>query len=132
MLKLTPRFQKEERKMSSLAATQGIAFSDEKIAEIRHEIASSAIPGFTGTLSVIIGLTPDAVNCVTISVLRREVHNLDKPTVTQQDLPDPKRRKPVDSVIDAIRQKLIVRTGITALEVEYVDGVPKGKFKSAG
>lgn len=118
--------------MSSLAATQGIAFSEKKIDEIKDELASAAIPGFTGTLQVIVGLTPDAANCVTITVLRREVHNLDKPTVTRQDLPDTRRRKPVESVVDAIRKKLFVGTGITALEVEYVDGVPQEKFKSAG
>jgi hypothetical protein len=107
--------------MPSLAAA-GIAFSSD---EIRSALESAAIPGFTGTLQVEIGLRPEAAQFVTFAVIRRQSHREEKPatTSTRQELPDPTRKKPVDSVIDKIRSKLLIRTVVTAVEAHYVNGV---------
>jgi Na+-translocating ferredoxin:NAD+ oxidoreductase RnfG subunit len=125
MLKLTQRFNKEKT-MSSLAATQGIAFSD---AEIRSALESVAIPGFTGSIQLEVLIAPEAAQYITIAVIRRQAspaaegpQDLARGAV-RQVLPDPTRKKPVESVIEAIKSKLRIRTGLTALEVHVNDGV---------
>lgn len=107
--------------MSGLAATQGIAFSEQ---EIRSALESVAIPGFTGTLQLEIGLRPEAAACVMIGVIRRQAKRPDDAAPsTRQVLPDPTRKKPVEGVIDQIREKLFIRTVVTAVEARYLDGV---------
>jgi hypothetical protein len=104
--------------MSSLAATQGIPIPTD---EIRSALESVAIPGFTGTLQVEIGLRPEATACVMIGVIRRQRGGVVQ--ATRQELPDPTRKKPVDNVIADIRSKLFIRTAVTAVEAQYEDGV---------
>lgn len=106
--------------MSSLAATQGIAFSAEYI---RSALESAAIPGFTGTLQINIAVDDAAAKHVVFAVVRRESHREEKQAVTRQELPDPTRKKPVDSVIDALKSKLFIRTVVTAVDAHYVNGV---------
>ena len=106
--------------MPSLAASQGIPFSD---VEIRSALESVAIPGYTGTLQLEIGLRPEAAACVMIGVIRRQSKRPDQQAATRQVLPDPSRKKPVEGVIDKIREKLFVRTVVTAVEAKYLDGV---------
>jgi hypothetical protein len=106
--------------MSSLAATQGIAFSE---AEIRSALESVAIPGFTGTLQIDIGLRPEAAQYLMVGVIRRQSKRVDEPAAMRQELPDPTRKKPVDKVMDDIRSKLFIRTVVTAVEARYLDGV---------
>jgi hypothetical protein len=111
--------------MSSLAAAQGIPIPTE---EIRSALESVAIPGYTGTLQLEIGLRAEAAACVMIGVIRRQSKRVDGPlhgatTATRQELPDPTRKKPVDKVIDDIRGKLMIRTVLTAVEAHYADGV---------
>lgn len=120
MVDASQRFSKEKRDMSSLAATQGIPFSAEYL---RSALESAAIPGFTGSMQVNIGVSEEAAKCVMFSVLRRETHRKDQQTVTRQALPDPTRKKPVDSVIDALKSKLFIRTVVMVVEAHYVDGV---------
>jgi hypothetical protein len=106
--------------MSSLAATQGIAFSD---AEIRSALASVAYPGFTGVVQLDISLTPEAAACVMIGVIRRQSRKVDDQPTMRQTLPDPTRKKPVDKVIGDLKSKLFIRTVVTAVEAHYLDGV---------
>jgi hypothetical protein len=123
MLKLTPRFQKEERKMSSLAATQGIAFSAD---EIRSALASVAYPGFTGVVQLEIALSPEAAQFVTFAVIRRQSKKIDEQETAgavRQMLPDPSRKKPVDKVMSDLKSKLFIRPVLTAVEAHYLDGV---------
>jgi hypothetical protein len=123
MLKLTPRFQKEERKMSSLAATQGIAFSDQ---EIRSALASVAYPGFTGVVQLDISLTPEAAACVMVGVIRRQSKKVDDAEAAgaaRHVLPDPTRKKPVDKVLSDLKSKLFIRPVLVAVEAHYLDGV---------
>jgi hypothetical protein len=44
-------------------------------------------------------------------------------TAVRQVLPDPNRKKPVESVVEAIKSKLRIRPVLTALEVQVADGV---------
>jgi hypothetical protein len=104
--------------MSSLAAAQGIPIPTE---EIRSALESVAIPGYTGTLQLEIGLRAEAAACVMIGVIRRQRGEVAQ--TTRQQLPDPSRKKPVDNVIDNIRSKLFIRTVVTAVEAQYEDGV---------
>ena len=107
--------------MSSLAAMQGIPFSD---AEIRSALESVAIPGYTGTLQLEIGIRPEAAACVMIGVIRRQSKRADDgPAATRQMLPDPSRKKPVEGVISDLKSKLFIRTVVTAVEARYLDGV---------
>jgi hypothetical protein len=106
--------------MSSLAAAQGIPIPTE---EIRSALESVAIPGYTGTLQLEIGLRAEAAACVMIGVIRRQSKRVDGAAATRQELPDPTRKKPVDKVIDDIRGKLMIRTVLTAVEAHYADGV---------
>jgi hypothetical protein len=119
---ITPRFNEERPKpMSSLAATQGIAFSDQ---EIRSALASVAYPGFTGVVQLDISLTPEAAACVMIGVIRRQSKKADDETpAARQTLPDLTRKKPVDKVIGDLKSKLFIRTVVTAVEAHYLDGV---------
>src|SRR5689334_2957495 len=96
--------------------------------EIRSALESAAIPGFTGSVQVVIGLRPEAAQYVTIAVIRRESRNVNRPTTTQQVLPDPERKKPVQRVVDSIMGKLMIRPIMTALEIQVVDGVAQEKF----
>jgi hypothetical protein len=112
--------------MPSLAASQGIAFSD---ADIRSALESVAIPGFTGSIQLEVLIAPEAAQYITIAVIRRQVspaaEGPEGPAraAVRQVLPDPTRKKPVESVIDAIKDRLRIRTGMTALEVHVNDGV---------
>lgn len=108
--------------MLSLAAQQGVPIPVE---EIRSALESVAIPGYTGTLYVEIGLRPEAAACVAMAVIRRQSKKLDQPAALRQELPDPGRKKPVDKVIDDLRSKLFIRTVLTAVEAHYLDGVLK-------
>ncbi|HEV7522157.1 MAG TPA: hypothetical protein VGP89_13740 [Candidatus Angelobacter sp.] len=106
--------------MPSLAASQGIPIPTE---EIRSALESAAIPGFTGTMQLEIGLRPEAASCVMIGVIRRHSHRGEQQTVTRQELPDPSRKKPVDKVIEEIKNRLFIRTVVTAVEAHYLNGV---------
>jgi hypothetical protein len=106
--------------MFSLAAVQGIPIPPE---EIRSALESAAIPGFTGTMQLEIGLRSEAAACVMIGVIRRQSKRADQPAATRQELPDPSRKKPVDRAMDDIRGKLFIRTVVTAVEAQYLDGV---------
>ena len=112
--------------MPSLAATQGIAFSAD---EIRSALESVAIPGFTGSIQLEVLIAPEAAQYISIAVIRRQASPAaDGPEATthgavRQVLPDPTRKKPVESVLEAIKGKLRIRTGLTALEVHVNDGV---------
>lgn len=115
-----PKVHHGKKKMPSLAASQGIAFSD---AEIRSALASVAYPGFTGVVQLDISLTPEAAACVMIGVIRRQSKKADSEESTRQMLPDPTRKKPVDKVVGDLKSKLFIRTVVTALEAHYLDGV---------
>jgi Na+-translocating ferredoxin:NAD+ oxidoreductase RnfG subunit len=126
MLTLPQGSTKKKGNMSSLAATQGIAFSEQ---EIRSALESVAIPGFTGSIQLEVLIAPEAAQYITIAVIRRQAspaaegpQDLARGAV-RQVLPDPTRKKPVESVIEAIKSKLRIRTGLTALEVHVNDGV---------
>jgi hypothetical protein len=106
--------------MPSLAASQGIPIPPE---EIRSALASVAIPGYTGTLQLEIALSPEAAACVTFAVIRRQSMKVDQPAAMHQTLPDPSRKKPVDKVISDLKSKLFIRTVVTAVEAQYLDGV---------
>jgi hypothetical protein len=122
----TPRFKIRERKdmSSSLAAvTQGIAFSQDSIEEIRTALASAATPGWNGSLSLEVVLAPEAAQYISIVVIRRQTEKVEGHTAVRQVLPDPNRKKPVESVVEAIKSKLRIRPVLTALEVQVADGV---------
>lgn len=107
--------------MSALAEYQGIPIPAD---EIRAALASVAIPGYTGTLYVEIGLRPEAAACVAIAVIRRQSKKVDDTTAAiRQELPDLMRKKPVDKVIDDLKSQLFIRTVLTAVEAHYRDGV---------
>jgi hypothetical protein len=118
---------KKEHMSSSLAAAspQGIPIPPD---EIRSALMSAAIPGFTGTLQLNVYLRDDAAKCVSIGVLRREAKRADKDQAAdiRQTLPDPERKKPVDKVIEDIRNLLYVRTVLMAVEAHYLNGVLTG------
>jgi hypothetical protein len=109
--------------MSSLAATQGIAFSQDSIEEIRTALASAATPGWNGSLSLEVVLAPEAAQYISIVVIRRQTEKVEGHTAVRQVLPDPNRKKPVESVVEAIKSKLRIRPVLTALEVQVADGV---------
>jgi hypothetical protein len=108
--------------MSTLAEfPQGIPIPTE---EIRSALESVAIPGYTGTIQLEIGLRAEAASCVMIGVIRRQSKRVDhEPVAERQMLPDPKRRKPVEKVMADLKGKLFVRTVMTAVEAHYLDGV---------
>lgn len=109
--------------MSSLAATQGIAFSDQ---EIRSALASVAYPGFTGVVQLDISLSPEAAACVMIGVIRRQSKKVDDAETAgaaRHVLPDPTRKKPVDKVLSDLKSKLFIRPVLVAVEAHYLDGV---------
>lgn len=107
--------------MSSLAEVpQGIPIPPD---EIRSALESVAIPGFTGTLQLEIALKPEAAACVMFAVIRRQSKQVPQLGTTRQVLPDPERRKPVQSVIEDLKRRLYVRPVVTAIEVHVVDGV---------
>jgi hypothetical protein len=110
----------KRRKMPSLAADPGIPIPAE---EIRRALESVAIPGYTGTIQLDIGLRAEAAACVMIGVIRRQSRKLDDQVAVRQTLPDPTRKKPVDKVIDDLKSKLFIRTVVTAVEARYLDGV---------
>lgn len=107
--------------MSALAEYQGIPIPAD---EIRAALSSVAIPGFTGVLQLDISLGAGAAEHVMIGVIRRQSHKVeDQPATTRQQLPDPQRKKPVDSVVAKLKAKLMIRTVLTAVEAHYRDGV---------
>lgn len=107
--------------MSSLAEfTQGIPIPD---AEIRSALESVAIPGYTGTLQLEIGLKAEAAQCVMIGVIRRQSFRPDQPAAVKQTLPDPTRKMPVQRVMDQLKAKLMIRSVVTAVEANFLDGV---------
>jgi len=91
--------------------------------EILSALESVAVPGYTGLLQVEISLTAAAADCVLIGVVRRQSHRADKPMSTFQALPDPQRKKPVQNVMDHLKEKLMIRSVVTAIEAHYLDGV---------
>lgn len=106
--------------MPSQATSQGIAIPTE---QIRSALESVAIPGYTGTLQLEIGLSEAAAQCVMIGVIRRQSLRPDGPAATRQQLPDPQRKKPVERVMEDIKTRLFVRPVLTAVEAHYLDGV---------
>lgn len=61
--------------------------------------------------------------CVMIGVIRRQSKRVDQDPAERQTLPDPKRRMPVQKVVDDLKERMFVRTAVTAVEAQYVDGV---------
>jgi Na+-translocating ferredoxin:NAD+ oxidoreductase RnfG subunit len=109
--------------MPSLAASQGIAFSDQ---EIRSALASVAYPGFTGVVQLEIALSEEAAQFVTFAVIRRQSKKVDEQETAgavRHVLPDPSRKKPVDKVVSDLKSKLFIRPVLTAVEAHYLDGV---------
>lgn len=107
--------------MSTLAEfPQGIPIPTE---DIRSALESVAVPGYTGTIQLEIGLRAEAASCVMLGVIRRQTKRVDQDPTTRQTLPDPSRKKPVDKVIDDVKSKLFIRSVMTAFEVNVVDGV---------
>jgi len=94
--------------------------------EIRSALESVAVPGYTGTLQLEIGLREEVAQCVTIRVIRRQSKRLEEiahPAVTHQSLPDPTRKKPVEKVLGDLRSKLLILSMVAAVEVQVLDGV---------
>jgi hypothetical protein len=126
MLWSLPKRFKTAHFMSSLAATQGIAFSPE---EIRSALMTVAYPGFTGVVQLEIALAPEAAQHVMFAVVRRQSKKVDDAdgaaasAPQRQVLPDPTRKKPVDKVMSDIKSKLFIRPVLTAVEAHFADGV---------
>jgi hypothetical protein len=91
--------------------------------EIRSALESVAVPGYTGTLQLEIGLRPEAAACVMIGVIRRQSFKVDQSSEVRHMLPDPTRKKPVDKVLADIKEKMMIRTVVTIVEAHYLDGV---------
>ena len=89
--------------------------------ELRAVLQSAAMPGYSGSITIEIGLRAEARSYIMLGVMRRESR---KPGAGQrQMLPDPERRKPVENVIEELRPKLFVRPILRAVEAHYDNGV---------
>lgn len=91
--------------------------------DIISALESVAIPGFTGVMQLDIGLRPEAAVCVTIGVIRRQSKRVNQEPAQRQELPDPKRKMPVQKVVNALKEILFVRTAVAVVEAHYLDGV---------
>ena|ERR1043166_2466400 len=125
MVERTQGSVKEKTDMSSLAATQGIPFSAD---EIRRALESVATPGWNGSIGFEVLIAPEAAKYISIVVIRRQVDKIGgSHQSTRQVLPDPTRKKPVESVIEEIKDKLRLTTVLKALEIQVGDGVLQKK-----
>lgn len=106
--------------MSGLAVTGGVPIPLE---EVRFALDSVAVPGFTGTLQLEIGLREEAARCVRIDVVRRQVMRYEAVDGVRHTLPDPERKKPVQSAITKLEPRLIIRPVLTAVEFHLANGV---------
>jgi hypothetical protein len=110
--------------MTSLAvATRGVAIPPE---EIHSALRSVAVPGYTGVLQLELSVKPEAAAYVMIGIVRRQSKSIsmqDGPT--REDVPalgDHLRKKSVQRAVDGLREKLVLRTVLLAVEAHYVDG----------
>jgi hypothetical protein len=93
--------------------------------ELRSALQSVAIPGYTGSICVEFGFH-QAENgksfIVAMTVLRREHRKVGATADHRQILPDPERKKPVESVLDELRPLLLVRPVRRAIEFHVDNG----------
>jgi hypothetical protein len=102
-------------------------------AELRTALHSVAVPGFTGTLCVEIGLAEETEDgqrryYVVMAIRRRESKRTGDDSAGQQILPDVERRKPVEKVLAVLRPKLFLRPILQAVEFHLKDGVLQPNF----
>lgn len=103
-------------------------------AELRAALHSVAIPGWTGTLYVEIGLREETEAgqqrlSVVFAVRKREAKRVNSAEGNSiQILPDVERRKPMERVLSAIRPKLLVQPVLKGLEVFVKDGCFQDNF----
>lgn len=105
--------------MSSLAvASRGVPIP---VDEISSALRSAAVPGYTGALQLELLVRPEAVSYVVIVVTRRQ----SVPANTREEVPavgEHLRKKSVQRAVDGLRDKLILRPVLLAVEAHFVDG----------
>ncbi len=91
--------------------------------ELRTALQSVAIPGYTGSMVVEIGLREEVAQFIVMAVLRQQSKSVGEHRVVKQTIPDPDRRRPVDKVLADLRPKLFIRPVLLAVEAHYLDGI---------
>lgn len=103
--------------------SQGIPIPEELI---RSALEHYAAPGYTGTALLDITLTPNVAECVRVTASFKESHKIDlakEATPTKWMLPDPKRKKPVESAMKVMKPRLVIRPVVVGVEAYYLDGM---------
>jgi hypothetical protein len=110
--------------MTSLAvASRGVPIPVE---EIHSVLRSVAVPGYTGVLQLDLWVRPEAAAYVMLGVTRRQSKSMrDEAGPTREEIPavgEHLRKKSVQRAVDGLREKLVLRTVLLAVEAHYVDG----------
>lgn len=89
--------------------------------EIHSALRSAAVPGYTGSLHLQLVVNPEAVSHARLLVTRRQSLSGD----TREDVPvmgDHLRKKGLQRAVDGLRDKLVLRPVLLAVEAHFVDG----------
>lgn len=88
-------------------------------------LRSVAVPGYTGIVLVEIGIRPEAAEHVQLDVRRKQTFKTDAQQSERTSIPAsgvPEREKLVRDVMQALKDKLCIRTVAVAIEFHYNDG----------
>lgn len=99
--------------------------------ELRAALEARAVPNFTGSVDLKIGLVEVEVDgqtlyMVAITVDQEEHHAAEPEKCRRQILPDPSRKKPVDNVLSQVRPRLFIRPVLRRLTTHFKAGVVTG------